>query len=115
MNFVKDRAGHDLRYAPDTQKIQRELGWRPRRPFLQGLVDMVAWYRANEPGGVPLKSRRADTKRITKNNTVDNIPWLCLGSAGVSPAGGGFESKALRARRPRSVPRTSPRGTTDFF
>ena len=58
MNFVKDRAGHDLRYAPDTRKITRELGWRPQRPFGQGLVDMVAWYRANESWWRSIKTKK---------------------------------------------------------
>jgi dTDP-glucose 4,6-dehydratase len=58
MNFVKDRAGHDLRYAPDSRKIQRELGWRPRRPFGQGLLEMEAWYRANEPWWRSIKTQK---------------------------------------------------------
>lgn len=58
LNFVKDRAGHDRRYAPDTRKIQRELGWRPQRSFEQGLVEMLAWYRANEPWWRSIKSKK---------------------------------------------------------
>jgi len=46
---VADRKGHDLRYAIDDTKIREELGYAPRIPFEQGLVDTVAWYRDN-PG-----------------------------------------------------------------
>jgi dTDP-glucose 4,6-dehydratase len=46
--FVKDRPGHDLRYAIDATKIERELGWRPSVTFEQGLEKTVAWYLAND-------------------------------------------------------------------
>lgn len=45
--FVKDRPGHDLRYAIDASKIQRELGWRPQASFDTGLRKTVQWYLAN--------------------------------------------------------------------
>jgi dTDP-glucose 4,6-dehydratase len=44
---VKDRPGHDRRYAMDTSKIQRELGWQPRETFETGLERTVAWYLNN--------------------------------------------------------------------
>jgi dTDP-glucose 4,6-dehydratase len=44
IRYVKDRPGHDRRYAIDCSKIERELGWRPRIGFLQGLRDTVRWY-----------------------------------------------------------------------
>jgi dTDP-glucose 4,6-dehydratase len=47
IKYVKDRPGHDRRYAIDSSKIQRELGWRPVIPFTRGLRDTVAWYKAN--------------------------------------------------------------------
>ena len=47
IRYVKDRPGHDRRYAIDCTRIERELGWRPTIPFEQGLRDTVAWYRAN--------------------------------------------------------------------
>ncbi len=47
---VKDRPGHDLRYAIDSTKLREELGWEPRfTSFEDGLRDTVAWYRDNEP------------------------------------------------------------------
>lgn len=48
ITFVKDRAGHDLRYAIDSSKIQRELGWKPSLTFEVGLEKTVDWYLANE-------------------------------------------------------------------
>jgi len=45
---VKDRPGHDRRYALDASKIQAELGFRPSLPFEVGLRTTVDWYRKNE-------------------------------------------------------------------
>lgn len=47
--FVKDRPGHDTRYAIDAGKIERELGWTPSETFESGLRKTVAWYLENEP------------------------------------------------------------------
>ncbi|MBK7690239.1 MAG: dTDP-glucose 4,6-dehydratase [Bacteroidetes bacterium] len=47
ITFVKDRAGHDLRYAIDSSKIQRELGWTPSVTFEEGLSKTIDWYLAN--------------------------------------------------------------------
>ncbi|HDP95276.1 MAG TPA: dTDP-glucose 4,6-dehydratase [Candidatus Aminicenantes bacterium] len=44
ITFVKDRPGHDRRYAIDSRRIQQELGWRPRVDFFQGLERTVTWY-----------------------------------------------------------------------
>ena len=46
--FVKDRPGHDRRYAVDTSKIERELGWRPKETFESGLRKTARWYLENE-------------------------------------------------------------------
>jgi len=48
ITFVKDRAGHDLRYAIDSSKLQRELGWTPSLQFEEGLEKTVEWYLKNE-------------------------------------------------------------------
>lgn len=45
--YVKDRPGHDHRYAIDATKIRKELGWRPTETFETGLAKTVAWYRDN--------------------------------------------------------------------
>lgn len=44
ISYVKDRAGHDLRYAIDASKIEQELGWKPSLEFAQGLELTVRWY-----------------------------------------------------------------------
>ena len=48
ITFVKDRAGHDLRYAIDSTKLQKELGWKPSLQFEEGIEKTVDWYLANE-------------------------------------------------------------------
>jgi dTDP-glucose 4,6-dehydratase len=44
MTFVKDRPGHDRRYAIDARKLERELGWRPEETFETGLRKTVQWF-----------------------------------------------------------------------
>ncbi len=48
ITYVKDRPGHDLRYAIDASKINKELGWKPSVTFEQGLERTVNWYLNNE-------------------------------------------------------------------
>ncbi|HWS12652.1 MAG TPA: dTDP-glucose 4,6-dehydratase [Rhodocyclaceae bacterium] len=48
MSFVKDRPGHDRRYAIDARKIERELGWRPAETFASGIRKTVQWYLDNQ-------------------------------------------------------------------
>ncbi|WP_090707227.1 dTDP-glucose 4,6-dehydratase [Daejeonella rubra] len=48
LTFVTDRAGHDLRYAIDSSKLQNELGWKPSLQFEEGLEKTVDWYLSNE-------------------------------------------------------------------
>jgi len=47
IRFVEDRLGHDFRYAMDTTKITRELGWKPKIEFSEGLSMTVEWYKKN--------------------------------------------------------------------
>ena len=55
-DWVRDRPGHDRRYAIDSTKLRRELGWRPRHTdFAEGLAETIAWYRANEGWWRPAK------------------------------------------------------------
>jgi len=49
ITFVKDRPGHDRRYAINATKIKQELGWSPRETFDSGMRRTIAWYLANDP------------------------------------------------------------------
>src|SRR5579859_764658 len=48
ITYVKDRPGHDRRYAMDASKIERELGWKPKETFESGIRKTVRWYLENE-------------------------------------------------------------------
>jgi dTDP-glucose 4,6-dehydratase len=48
LEYVKDRPGHDRRYAMDSSKIEKELGWKPARLFSEGIELTVKWYLDNE-------------------------------------------------------------------
>jgi len=48
ITYVKDRPGHDRRYAIDARKIERELGWKPQETFETGIRKTVQWYLANQ-------------------------------------------------------------------
>lgn len=48
IRFVKDRPGHDRRYAMDFSKIERELGWKPLVSFDEGISRTIHWYKTNE-------------------------------------------------------------------
>src|SRR6266508_1960925 len=56
IQYVADRKGHDYRYALDTSKLERELGWRPEIDLRSGLVQTIGWYRENQRWWRPLKS-----------------------------------------------------------
>ncbi|SEA30220.1 dTDP-glucose 4,6-dehydratase [Alkalimonas amylolytica] len=57
LTFVKDRPGHDLRYAIDAGKIERELGWTPQETFETGLRKTVQWYLARKDWWMPLAAK----------------------------------------------------------
>jgi dTDP-glucose 4,6-dehydratase len=48
ITFVKDRPGHDRRYAIDASKLNKELGWKPSVTFEEGLAQTIDWYLQNE-------------------------------------------------------------------
>ena len=56
ITYVKDRPGHDRRYAIDSSKIEKELGWKPEVNFEQGLKDTIEWYMKNEEWGNNVRS-----------------------------------------------------------
>jgi len=56
ITWVKDRPGHDRRYALTSEKLEHETGWKPRMDFAEGLAATVAWYRANPAWVARVKS-----------------------------------------------------------
>lgn len=64
ITYVKDRPGHDLRYAIDPDRIRTELGWRPSVTLDEGLERTVDWYLANEAWWKPLQERQGVGTRL---------------------------------------------------
>lgn len=64
VTFVPDRPGHDLRYALDCGKIERDLGWRPRETFETGLKKTVAWYLNNSAWWQPILAKTYTGERL---------------------------------------------------
>ena len=56
IEFVKDRLGHDKRYAINFSKIKKELNWEPKISFEEGLQKTIEWYKANESWWKNIKS-----------------------------------------------------------
>jgi dTDP-glucose 4,6-dehydratase len=63
-SFVKDRPGHDWRYAIDSSKIQAELGWKARHDFESGLRETVRWYLAHADWTQKVLSDKYDRERL---------------------------------------------------
>jgi len=72
VEFVKDRPGHDRRYAVDWRKINKELGWKPRYNFDTYLKKTIDWYKKNVDWWKPLKERQKDyfKKQYAKKRSV---------------------------------------------
>jgi dTDP-glucose 4,6-dehydratase len=64
ITFVADRPGHDFRYAIDSAKVEREIGWRPSQSFEEGLAATVDWYIANEIWWREIRRGRYDGERL---------------------------------------------------
>ena len=64
ITFVTDRPGHDLRYAIDASKIERELGWRPETTVEVGIRDTVSWYLENRWWWQPIRDRGSSGERL---------------------------------------------------
>ena len=64
IEFVEDRPGHDLRYAIDPSKIERELGWRAEESFESGLSRTIDWYLDNEWWWRPIREGRYAGERL---------------------------------------------------
>jgi dTDP-glucose 4,6-dehydratase len=67
ITFVKDRPGHDRRYAMNIQKIGRELGWQPRQTMTQGLLETVRWYLSHPEWISAIRQRQEYTDWMDKN------------------------------------------------
>lgn len=64
ITFVEDRPGHDLRYAIDCSKIERELGWTPKETFETGMRRTVQWYLENSDWWQAIRSRKYRGERL---------------------------------------------------
>lgn len=64
ITFVKDRPGHDLRYAIDASKAKGELGWKPHHSFEEGIAETVQWYLDNCPWWEPARSKVYNGARL---------------------------------------------------
>ncbi|NIY46210.1 dTDP-glucose 4,6-dehydratase [Cedecea colo] len=64
ITYVTDRPGHDLRYAIDASKIERELGWKPSETFESGIRKTVEWYLANESWWQRVKNGSYSRERL---------------------------------------------------
>ena len=64
MTFVKDRPGHDYRYAIDSTKIQNELGWKPMETFATGIRKTIKWYLENESWWREIQNMKYNQERL---------------------------------------------------
>jgi len=64
ISFVADRPGHDLRYAIDSAKVRRDLGWSPRETFATGLRSTIEWYLENEDWWQGIRQGRYGGQRL---------------------------------------------------
>jgi dTDP-glucose 4,6-dehydratase len=62
--YVKDRPGHDLRYAIDSAKLMNRLGWKPEENFDSGIRKTVEWYLANEWWWKPILENKYAGERL---------------------------------------------------
>ena len=74
ITFVKDRLGHDQRYAIDPTKITNALGWYPETKFEDGIVKTIVWYLENQDWVEEVTSGdyQAITKRCTENKSMSD-------------------------------------------
>ena len=71
IRFVEDRPGHDLRYAVDCSKIERELGWQPATQLADGLGQTIDWYMANQAWLDGIRDRGFDGARLGLKTAVN--------------------------------------------
>jgi len=64
ISFVKDRPGHDFRYAIDASKIKTELGWTPKETFESGIKQTIEWYIENESWWRKIQDKTYNQERL---------------------------------------------------
>ena len=67
ITFVKDRPGHDFRYAINAEKIQKELGWYPSESFESGIKKTIQWYLENKSWWRKIKDKKYNQERLGEN------------------------------------------------
>ena len=74
---MKDRPGHDRRYAIDSTKLRTELGWQPQHTdFTEGLTQTIQWYKENKPWWMPVKE--ATEAKYAKQGLLMDLDYLDL-------------------------------------
>ena len=68
IKFVKDRPGHDLRYAIDSTKIKNTLDWEPKESFLSGIEKTIKWYVENKSWWTEIQKNKYNQKRLGLSN-----------------------------------------------
>jgi dTDP-glucose 4,6-dehydratase len=64
ITFVKDRPGHDFRYAINAEKIQKNLGWYPNESFSTGIKKTIEWYLKNEEWWKNIQDKKYNQERL---------------------------------------------------
>jgi dTDP-glucose 4,6-dehydratase len=68
INFVKDRPGHDFRYAIDASKLKKEIGWEPKESFNTGIQKTIEWYLKNEEWRKTIQENTYKQERLGISN-----------------------------------------------
>jgi dTDP-glucose 4,6-dehydratase len=68
INFVKDRPGHDFRYAIDASKLKKEIGWKPKESFNTGIQKTIEWYLKNEEWWKTIQENTYKQERLGISN-----------------------------------------------
>jgi dTDP-glucose 4,6-dehydratase len=76
ITHVPDRPGHDLRYAIDASKIERELGWRPKEKFESGIRKTVQWYLDNQAWCRRVQDGSYQRERLGQNESGAKVTWI---------------------------------------
>ncbi len=100
IRFVKDRPGHDFRYAIDPSRIEAELGWRPRHDLESGLRDTVRWYLENRDWWERIRSGAYRGQRLGLAGPADESSPAEPGPARARSAGAGDAGAGAGAEPP---------------